>query len=228
MNTGFPIQVPTPLEAYASLPYKHPLIDFQPVVRVPIAGPSPFNTLVIVRGKVFTSRYRHADGKLERRKVALGTHFRLVGFDPRMVPSFAHSTSVALQMMQTSGESAFVTAVDTIDGQFDSYGNWTIVATVADLWNNQFAVSSAYVSSWVLCFEPPIENTRGNKSKTLLVHPPSSWIVEQAMSASSTSDIEFERLIKRSQQKRLMDTVQTKRQGIDPVKLDAQLKKSHS
>jgi hypothetical protein len=106
-------------------------------------------------------------------------------------------------MIQTSDDSAFVTAVDYVDGFFDDRGNWVIVAHVADLWDSVVAASSAYLSSWVLCFEPPPNPAlpHGGILKGM-IGPPGSWTIERLSSSSSPSGIEFERLLKRSARRR--------------------------
>lgn len=154
MSNGWP----NPLELYAIAEYQYPLVDEQPVVRIPIVGPEPFNTLVVVRGQVGITNWRYADGKLQRRKISVGTNFHLVGFDPRVPALAKHSTSAAIQMLQSSDDTSFVSAIDAVDdGFFDEVGRWTVVVRVADLWDNTVSASMAYISSWVLCYEPPLD-----------------------------------------------------------------------
>ncbi len=154
MSNGSPY--PTPLEAYSALPYHFPLFEQQPVVRIPVAGPDPFNTLVVVRGSVSTGEYRWADDKLHRYRYTVMTNFQLIGFDPRVSPPFKHSTTAAIQMMQADDDTAFVVAVDqVVDCLFDDHGHWTFVFDVGSLWDQVYAASAAYFSSWVLCYEPP-------------------------------------------------------------------------
>jgi hypothetical protein len=204
MSNGTPpVYVPSPAEAYAALPYHFPIIDLQKVVRIPIVGPEPFNTLVVVRGQVVLTDYRWADGKLHRRKVVVGTNFRLIGFDPRVPAPFKHSTSAALQMIQSSDDTAFVSAIDEVDGFFDDQGNWMIVAHVADLWDQVYAASRANLSSWILCYEPPPPEGPGVIS-TLKQYavPAPHWIIERESSASSDTDKQFQRFLKINQRRK--------------------------
>ena len=202
MSNGFPTPFPTPMEAYAALPYQYPLIDLQPVVRIPVVGPEPFNTLVVVRGQVHTTTYGVAAGKLHRHKVVVPTNFRLVGFDPRVQSPFEHSTTAAINMIQATDDSAFVSAVDEVGGFFDDQGTWVIIANVADLWDSVYAGSTAYVSSWVLCNEPPLpEGTHRSLIVSKFV-PGQHWIVEWQSAATSETDKQFERFLKITQRRR--------------------------
>lgn len=193
--------IPTPWDLYAASKYHYPRFEMQPVVRIPIAGHSPFNTLAVVRGKVFTTEYRYADGKLRRWRVEVGTNFSLVGFDPRIPPPFKHSTTVALQMIQTDQESPFVTAVDEVDGYFSDIGGWVVVVNTADLWETTIATASAYISSWVMCYEPPPENLPHGSARNVLTSPSSLRTIER-LSVNSSSERELDRLVKRSLRRR--------------------------
>lgn len=146
---------------YAQAPYKWPLAEVLPVVRIPIAGPEPYNTLVVVRTQVSViDQLRPSDGQTHRARLAYGTAFSLVGFDPRIRPAFDYSAAVSLQMFQSSGDTTFICAVDTVSGAFDGNGRWTVTVDVACEFDGVLAAATAYVSSWVLCYEPPIDLSR--------------------------------------------------------------------
>jgi hypothetical protein len=146
---------------YAVLPYQWPLAEVLPVVRIPVAGPEPFNTLVVVRAQVgVIDQTRPSDGQTHHARLALGTAFSLVGFDPRIQPAFDYSAAVSLQMLQSSGRTTFICAVDTVSGAFDENGRWTVTVDVASEFDGVLAAASAYVSSWVLCYEPPVDLPR--------------------------------------------------------------------
>ena len=151
---------PSPWEVYAAVPYHYPLIETFPIVRIPVAGPDPFNTLAVVRGVFAMSEYTVSDGHVGRPTYIYPTPFQLVGHDPRVMPAFQHSTTGSLQMIQTTNDSSFVEAVDGITGTFDKAGTWTIKVTIADAWNDVFAGAQGYYSSWVLCYEPPLDHGR--------------------------------------------------------------------
>lgn len=149
------------LEWYAIAPYQFPLNDMYPVVRIPVAGPEPFNTLVVVRCQVFVvPEMRISDGRIDRSTFTVATPFKLIGHDPRITPAVQHSTTVSLQMIQASDDSTFVIAVDTVSGEFDGDGTWTVTVDVASEWDQVLATAAAYSSSWILCHEPPIDHAR--------------------------------------------------------------------
>ncbi len=193
---------PTFWDLYGASAYHFPLTDQQPVVRIPIAGPPPFNTLAVVRGRVYTTSYGVADGKLRRKRAAVETNFSLAGYDSRVSPPFKHSTSVALNMIQTTDDSAFLTALDEIDGGFNDRGIWTVVVKFADMWDTVIATSTAYISSWVMCYEPPPLNLPHGAPWNLVAMPPSSRTIEWLSSSTSSSDIALEHLIKQSMRRK--------------------------
>ena len=146
---------------YAKAPYQWPLAEILPVVRIPIAGPEPFNTLVVVRTQVsIIDQLRPADGRTHGARLPYGTAFSLVGFDPRIQPAFDYSTAVSIQMFQASDDTTFICAVDTVSGAFDENGRWTVTVDVVSEFDGVIAAANAYVSSWVLCYEPPIDLPR--------------------------------------------------------------------
>jgi hypothetical protein len=144
-----------PLAWYAVAEYQYPLGETYPVVRVPVAGPEPFNTLAIVRGYVSMSVFGVADGKVRRWRLGGWTPFQLIGHDPRVEPPYEHSTTAVIQMIQSSSDTSFVEGVDAIDGLFDREGRWIVVAEVSEGWDTVVAAAHAYYSSWILCYEPP-------------------------------------------------------------------------
>src|SRR4029453_4933915 len=74
--------------------YEVPTGEAVPVLRIPVVGPDPYNTLVIVRGLNMTPhRWVPADGKVRRLRFAFPTPFRLIGHDPRIAPKYEHSTA---------------------------------------------------------------------------------------------------------------------------------------
>lgn len=148
----------SPWDWFALLPYQFPLVETFPVVRIPVAGPAPFNTLVVVRTRFSViGQFGYADGEISRYTVRVGTGFRLIGHDPRVKPAFDHSTTAALQMIQSSDDTEFLVAVDTVTGEFADDGTWLLTVQIADAFNNVLAACNAYASSWVLCYEPPID-----------------------------------------------------------------------
>lgn len=201
---------PTPAQSYPLLPYRFPLIEnFQPLVKIPVVGPEPFNTLVVVRGRVFTVEYGWADDVLHGHQFAVGTNFKLETFDRNVPPPFRHSTTAVLNMIQQNEDETFVTAVNEVDGFFNDAGYWIIVARVASQWDQVFASSTAYLSSWVLCYEkrpeqpePPPKVPRGERSKfENYDSPPRFWSIERD-SPPSDADRKIRRFLKQSRRRR--------------------------
>lgn len=141
---------------YYAMPFQFPLSDPRPVVRIPVAGPEPYNTLVVVRSAFYVGRDGWANGRLQRRTIACSTNFSLIGYDPRVPAIGLHSTAASLTMLQVSDDTPFATAVDAIDDAFfDETGRWTVIIRVADLFDQVYASALGFLSSWVLCYEPP-------------------------------------------------------------------------
>jgi hypothetical protein len=202
MSNGFP----SPWEVYAVLPYQFPLFEQQPVVRIPVAGPDPFNTVVVVRGFVPTQEFGVSDNVLHRYRHAVMTNFQLVGFDPRVPPPFKHSTTAAIQMMQADDDTAFVVAVDqVVDGLFDDHGNWILVFDVAGLWDHVYAASGAYFSSWILCYEPPPNPNLPRAGRLKFENygiPPRHSTIKRELGTLSDADRRLDTYLKRNRRRK--------------------------
>ena len=169
-ETG-PQRWPTPAEIYSISPYQYPLGETYPVVRIPVAGPDEFNTLAVTRGVVPLTTYAPATGKLNRFRRSVSTPLVLRGYDqldPRNA-NVPHSTTLSIQLTEVwgtpwteDGGSAFVIAGDRIvRGFFDDVGRWTLEVDTADALDSAYGYAQAYVSSWVLCWEPPLPERHG-------------------------------------------------------------------
>jgi hypothetical protein len=132
-------------------------VDHYPVVRVSVAGPEPFNTLVVVRCRVTQESALPSDGHLRHARVGFETPFVLWGYDPRVDTPFQHSTTAVLQNLQLSDDTSFLASIDSLDGYFDETGRWIITADFAGAVDGEASVVGVYISSWVLCYEPPPE-----------------------------------------------------------------------
>jgi len=189
-----------------NLPYQTGTYDDQKPMRIPIAGPAPFNTLAVVRGRIFTTQGAFTDDVLHRFTVAVATNFKLAGYDQRVKPVYQHSTSVALQIIQQTEETSFVTAVDEIvDGFFNDDGRWVIVFRVAGQWDGGWAQSCAYISSWVMCHEPPLppDLPKGTPSKFENYQlPPRYSIIARGSSEGDDSDRKRDRYLRRNKRRR--------------------------
>lgn len=144
---------------YGDLPYQYPPVDTQPCIRVPVAGPRPFNTLAIVRG-VGPGAGGWSNGATYRSRATILTGFLLAGFDQRVPPAVQHSTLVALHRSQSTTDCEFLFATDTITGSFSSMGVWTVQVDTAGQADDQALAEFGFTySSWVMCYEPPIVNS---------------------------------------------------------------------
>lgn len=150
---------------YDVVPYKYPRLERQPVVRIPVAGPDPYNTLVVVRGVFWMSTARTVDygagplysthSELLSYRGQLITNFALAGFHPNVKPPCEHSTTAALQLFQKLQKLRFLQAVGHIvEGYFNEEGKWVVVIETASI-DEAIGGARAYLSSWVLCYEPP-------------------------------------------------------------------------
>ncbi|WP_396928740.1 hypothetical protein [Mycolicibacterium sp.] len=162
-----PFIPPTPGEIYEILPYHFPMVDPQPVLRIPVKGPAPFNTLAVVRTQVPVTNYRVSDGVLQRRTFTIPTKLVHKDFDPTepdTVFDVVHSSTATLHMMEITDEVGFPTddgntkfqlAVDSIhsDSKFDETGRWCVTIDVADQLTDVFSAALAEISSWVLIRE---------------------------------------------------------------------------
>lgn len=164
-TSGYP---PGPESGYPAYSWEHLLFPHdvgpdkrQNILRIPVAGPDPFNTLVVVRSLMTQGGLIMADNELHRFPlVPMKTHFKLRGFDevvypPPSQPPHQHSTSVIIQHHEQEDDAAFVIAADEVAGRFDDEGYWTILVSVAGQFDGETGVSALYMSSWVLCYEPP-------------------------------------------------------------------------
>lgn len=157
-ESGYP-----PAYTYENLlfPYEMPLDKRQQILRIPVAGPDPFNTLVVVRSIMTQGGLIMADNDLHRFPfVPMKTHFKLRGFDPLVYPPSSqpphqHSTCVVVNWHQQDDDAAFVIAADEVAGHFDDEGNWTVLVSVAGQFDHETGLIIMNMSSWVLCYEPP-------------------------------------------------------------------------
>ena len=189
----------------SNLPYQTPLAEgAQKPVRIPVAGPAPFNSLVVVRGRVFTTIGEVTDDVLYRKTVIVGTNFALAQYDQRDEHPYQHSTSVALNIIQGTEEISFVTAVDAVvDGFFDDVGRWTLVFDVGAQANDGWFQSSAYISSWVLCNEPPKRSSMAHSAPLKFENyeiPPRFWSTPE--SELSEANRRLRRFMKQSRRRR--------------------------
>ena len=154
-----------------------PVNVFPPqVTRIPITGPSPYNTLVCCTSGGSVSLPGAGPGHVTRGQATATSNFVLAGFNQRVAPQFEHSTCAWLARISPADDSEWLYAVDSIAGAgFDP-------VTGAFFVNLNLAVESApvpsqfqqpnvvqffydmYVCSYVLVNEPPVSPSGSGKA----------------------------------------------------------------
>ncbi len=142
------------------------------VTRIPITGPKPFNTLVCVTS-FGDSWGADEPGQLRRFSGTAVSTFRLEGFDQRVKPIFNHSTSIWLGRIGPTETCNWVYAIDSVTGAgFEPvFGVYFVTFDVGTMIGRKPFKSPAaqeifgfipqygyYICSYVLCFEPPLQN----------------------------------------------------------------------
>ena len=152
--------------AYSQLAYQFPQIDVQPVVRVPIAGPVPFNTLAVVRAIAPVGPGGWASGELRRMTFDVPTPLKLRGYRPERPEqqTVEHSSSATIRMMQiTEGDAPhigdwninWVYAIDKVHtrSKIADDGRWIVTLDTANSVDQRFAVAICEITSWVMFWE---------------------------------------------------------------------------
>lgn len=145
------------------------------VIRIPVAGPAPYNTLVVVRGFAPLGPPWKSPGgsKIVRFHFLVRSNFVLQGGgDQRISPVYMHSTAAALSDIWCSTDSAFTYAVDNVDGKFAEDGRWMIVLDTAAQGSDPSAPWESapgmagwfHFSSWILCWEEGIDPRNPGRS----------------------------------------------------------------
>jgi hypothetical protein len=148
------------------------------VTRIPIIGPAPYNTLVCVSVETFQGSGEVRDGVFSRISLRVATPFRLAGFDQRIPPIFDHSTTAWINSTGPIKDGNWAYAVDSVAGAgftptdgtyFIDLTTATSVDGAADgtcgAWGPVtvcFYTMRIQVTSWVLCYEPPIMPPQGH------------------------------------------------------------------
>jgi|HubBroStandDraft_1064217.scaffolds.fasta_scaffold216045_1 hypothetical protein len=159
-NPG-PDPVPLPYQDVPALPPAVP----QPVLYLPVKGPYPYNTMVVVHSYTVAepSWFPILDDSVYRYSDLYQTGFRFPGYDPRTASQIAyqHSTIASLRTLQLSTHDQYTAAVDQVDDAFfDDTGVWTIklnialqIAPTGDA--SDLLLFDVAISSWILCYLPP-------------------------------------------------------------------------
>ncbi|SFU10348.1 hypothetical protein SAMN05660657_05715 [Geodermatophilus amargosae] len=147
------------------MPPPIPLDEQPPVIRIPVAGSAPFNTLAVVWA-VGLGTLAPADGKLHKFRVTWPTNLVLTGYDPLRPEQqrVLHSSSAWIRTTAIDPQSgifsdantSFTSAVDEVqaESKLDEDGRWHISVDVASSAVDANTVTQVEISSWVLCWEP--------------------------------------------------------------------------
>lgn len=147
--------------------YHFPLVDPQRVVRVPIAGPAPFNTLAIVRSIGPLGPGGWASGEIGRVTYDIRTDLKLLGYRPDRPEqqTVQHSSSATIRMMQVSDpgdaprigdeNTRWVWAVDSvhIGSRISEDGHWIVTIDTANAVDQRVACATCEITSWVMFWE---------------------------------------------------------------------------
>ncbi|GAA3625629.1 hypothetical protein GCM10022223_48500 [Kineosporia mesophila] len=157
------------IDGYSHLPYPYPLIDLQPVVRIPVAGPAPYNTLAVVRTVTFLGEISYSDGTLRHHTFDVATALYLTDYRPDrpQQQQVQHSSTGTVRLMDVGKQGGgnpfldsntdFVISLDSIDTEssIDEDGRWSVRCHASDSYDQVWATAQAEITSWVLCYEPP-------------------------------------------------------------------------
>jgi hypothetical protein len=161
MTTGATSDAPTPLEQLGRLDYQDTFAQPVPVVRVPILGPPPFNTLArVVTICGGNSALPEPAGHLRHQTVLWPTELVVRGYDPAR-PEFQHvrhSSTGFVRTMEIENDSRFTIALNEIltESSFDTslsqLGRWVITYKIGFEFSVHAFIGFEIVS-WVLFHE---------------------------------------------------------------------------
>ncbi|WP_350247597.1 hypothetical protein RBB84_12360 [Rhodococcus sp. D-6] len=156
------------LATYEFLTYKYPRFASQPVIRIPIAGPPPYNTLAVVRVQLGAG-FSWATGKIKRNTSTYATNLIIKDYDPERHPeqrSIVHSTAGGFHSIQiVEGEgphigdwnTEWLYAIDNfhLESSVTSDGRWCLTADTAGMVDGRISGATLEATSWVMFWEPP-------------------------------------------------------------------------
>jgi hypothetical protein len=134
------------------------------VVRIPVAGPSPNNTLVFVRGTFAGSTKQQANHRIYREKTLGVTAYQIDGFQQSRANDYIANTrwsvTGSIAYLSSDNDQDFVAAVDAIEGHLDSNGTFYVTADVATMIDDNILGLSFSLSCYILTQEPQPDFTR--------------------------------------------------------------------
>ena len=147
-------------------------VSTDPPLYVPILGPKPYNTLVVVRAvSGFILGGTGAGNVTARFSFTFPTNFQAAAYavGAEAKSSYEHSTIASLYGIHADQDIQFTAAIDQIDDAFfDTNGVWTIKTNIACFNGGAPWFVFVYrVSSWVLCDLPQIPVSRVESDRSL-------------------------------------------------------------
>jgi hypothetical protein len=126
------------------------------VIRIPVAGPKPNNTLVFVRGFIPQPDFTY-DTELVRAWLSFDTLFRIDGFLQSKVDEYLANTQISItayiENLACVNDDTFVCAVDEVEGYITADGALKGRALIAEMDTEELTMGF-YFSAWVLTYEP--------------------------------------------------------------------------
>ncbi|MDT5312397.1 MAG: hypothetical protein QOE74_1417 [Mycobacterium sp.] len=152
------------------------------VVRIPVAGPAPNNTLVYIRAQ-FPSNARPITGSIDRYTLFTVTPYQIAGFDQARYHEYVEHTRVSvsgwLNYVNSIGPQKVTFAVDELWGGVTEDGHIAIKGHVAGSADEFKTINDFWLSAYVLTQEPEQDFSR----------PPVDWSAVRAQALPRGSKI---------------------------------------
>lgn len=135
------------------------------VVRIPVAGPSPNNTLVFVRGRLTGGPTTSGDSGDILRSTWFGvTAYRIDGFDQSRAADYLANTRFSvtafLSFVYSHDDQAFTVAIDEIEGHLDNEGTFYVTGNLASAIDGDELDFNVSYCAYILVQEPQPDFTR--------------------------------------------------------------------
>jgi hypothetical protein len=139
------------------------------VVRIPVAGPAPNNTLVYVRAQFPPSSTPITTSTFEPLQLFTVTLYQIAGFDQSRAHEYVKNTQISvtgwLNLGRTVGDQEIGFAIDRVWGSLTDDGHVAITADTAAQASDYATVHDFWLSAYILTQEPEQDFSR----------PPIDW-----------------------------------------------------
>jgi len=133
------------------------------VVRIPVAGPAPNNTLVYVRAQ-FPPASDPTTDHVDHKDLFTVTLYRIEGFDQTRADEYLRNTKISvtgfLNFARSVGDQHFVFAIDDVRGTITADGHIAIIASTGSLAEDFEITYDFWLSAYILTQEPQHDFTR--------------------------------------------------------------------